>query len=213
MRRRDAAKAAAPTRERASGEWHPGQERELVALTDPEHGLRGPVGEVVAVLDGDDRGHSPSASQLLCVDIANPDVANLPLGLELGQGADRFLEGNVWIGPVQLVQVDPLELQTPQARLAGLPQARGSTISSPLVRTLSGTASLGRDHESLRVRVQSVGDLALVDSGAVGIGRVDQGGAELGRAPKNVFGAVQIPRRALGSGPGEAHRSETDPPD
>src|SRR5215211_2205804 len=213
MRRRYAAKAASPSRERASGEWHPGQERQLVALADPEYGLRRPVGEVVAVLDGDDRGHSSSASQLLDADIADADVPDLAFGLQLGQGADGFFERDAWIGAMQLVKVDRLQPQTLQAGLAGLPQARGSTIRPPLVGPLSGTASLRCDHEPVRVRAQGFGDLAFVEPRAIGIGRVDQVYAEFERTPKDVLGGVLIPRRAPGSRAGEAHRSETEPPD
>ena len=47
-------------------------------------------------------------------------MPNLPFLPQLSQRADRVLERNLRIDPVQLIEIDPVELETPQARLARL---------------------------------------------------------------------------------------------
>jgi hypothetical protein len=48
-------------------------------------------------------------------------VAHLPLFAQLYQRAERFLEGNRGIGRVELVKLDRVQAQAPQAGLAGGP--------------------------------------------------------------------------------------------
>jgi hypothetical protein len=112
VRRRNAGKVAGPSCERASRERHPGQERQLVALADPDDGVRAPVREAVAVLGGDYSGLGSSAGQLLDADIADADVPYLAFGLQLAKGTDGLFEWDGRIGAMQLVQVDPLQPQT-----------------------------------------------------------------------------------------------------
>jgi hypothetical protein len=76
------------------------------------------VCEVVAVLHGDDRRDSASLRELARIHVREADVPDLPLPLELGESADRLLDRDARIDRVQLVEVDPVDAQPVQARLA-----------------------------------------------------------------------------------------------
>jgi hypothetical protein len=110
MRDGDATESAASPSKRAASEAHPRQKRQPVALACFEHALPGSIGQAVAVLNGDDRGRRASPRQLLAVDVAQTDVLNLALRLELGQRPDRVLERYLRIDGVQLVEVDPVRV-------------------------------------------------------------------------------------------------------
>src|SRR5688500_8024336 len=115
-----------PDRERP-----PGEEGDPLPLTGLEDIIRLPVGEVVAVLDGDDRNDRLRPRELLQVDVREADVADLPLLPQTGELADRLLERNLRVGSVQLVEVDPLQPQAPQATLARLAEGLGAAVGRP----------------------------------------------------------------------------------
>ena len=135
------AKRAARLGQLAGGEREPGQECDPGLLAEPEHVLGGAVADVVVVLDRDDRHDLLGALDLLDVDVGEADVADLALVLELGQRADRVLDRHLRVDRVQLVEVDPLELQPPQRVLAAaleplrpavrLPPSRARAARSP----------------------------------------------------------------------------------
>ena len=64
--------------EEALRERRPRHERQPGALALLQHGLVRAVGEVVAVLDGDDRRDGARTLELRAVDVADPDVADVP---------------------------------------------------------------------------------------------------------------------------------------
>jgi hypothetical protein len=61
-------------------------------------------------LNGDDRGRRASPRQLLAVDVAQTDVPNLALRLELAQRPDRVLERYLRIDGMKLVEVEPVRV-------------------------------------------------------------------------------------------------------
>jgi hypothetical protein len=111
---------------------------------------------------------------------------------------------------VQLVQVDALDAQAAQARLAGGAQVLGPAVGVPALRRRPHDAALGRDHEPRRVGMQCVGDQPLVGLGAVGVGRVDEVHAELDRTVQHSSRFVPIRRVAPDAGTGEPHRPVTE---
>ena len=71
--------------------------------------------EAEAILDADDLGGRAGARELELIDVGNPDVTDLALALELDEGAHRLLHGDAGVDEVELVQVDPLKAEAPQA--------------------------------------------------------------------------------------------------
>ena len=160
----------------------PRQEHDLLLLAQVDERLRPAIVDVVPVLDRHDRGELLCAPQLVLGDVGQPDVPDLALLLEGDQCADRVLQRYRGVGPVELVERDLLELEPPQASLAGLDQVVRPAVLRPLPGTGALEAALGRDHEIIRVRRQRLADELLADVRTVGVGGVDEVDAELDRA-------------------------------
>ena len=75
---------------------------------------------------------------------------------------------------MQLIQVNPLDLQAPQAHLHALPEILGPAHGHPAVRSLARQAAFGGDDQSFRVWVECLRDQPFADLRAVGIRRVDE---------------------------------------
>jgi len=105
---------------------------------------------------------------------------------------------------VQLVEVDAVELQSPQRRLAALLDPLGAEVARPLAGARADKASLRRDHEVVGIRMQRLRNQVLRDLGPVGVGGVDQVHAELEAALEDADGLVGIGRRTPGAGAGDA---------
>src|SRR6202011_2848846 len=90
-------------------------------------------------------------------------VENLPLPAQIRKRTELVRGGDLRIDTVELVQVDPLETQAAQAPVDSLAQM----IRPPVLHPPSGAraleAALGRNHQPLRIGVQSLGDQALTD--------------------------------------------------
>ena len=108
-----------------------------------------------------------------------PDLALL---LELGERADRVLDRHLRVDRVELVEVDPLELQALERGLAAAAEAVRAAVSLPHARPRSLEAALGGDHEVLRIRPERLGDQVLGHVGAVRVGGVNQRHAVLDHA-------------------------------
>ena len=130
--------------------------------------------EVVAVLDAHHVDDLARLLELLDRDVGDPDVADLPLVLELLECADRFLVGDLVVRRVQLIEVDAVDLQPPEAPFAGLPQVLGPPVARPLSRPGTGQAALGGDHEPVRVGMKRFGDQVLAHLRPIRVGGVDQ---------------------------------------
>src|SRR5262249_5372821 len=128
---RDLCQRSRWSRERPQAEGKPGDEGESFALTGREHAVRVTVGQAIAVLHRDHADDSPRAGELREADVRDADVADLALGLELGEGAEGLLERNVLVDRMELVEVDPVELEPLEAAFAGGPEMLGSTVLRP----------------------------------------------------------------------------------
>ena len=84
---------------------------------------------------------------------------------------------------MELVEVDAVHLQAPQAALARLPQVLGAAVGRPLARPRSHETALGGDQQVVGVGAQGLGDDVLADLGPVGIGGVDEVHPELDGSP------------------------------
>ena len=126
--------------------------------------------------------------------------------------ADRLLVGDVRVRRVQLVERDPLELQPPQAALAGRAQVLRPRVAAPLARAVAQETALGRDHEVVGVGVQRLRDQVLAHLGAVGVRGVDQVDVELDRSPEDAQRLVAVARLAPDALAGDPHGAEAEAP-
>jgi hypothetical protein len=137
-------------------------------------------------------------------------VADLAGLLQLDQRPDRLLDRHLWVGPVQLVEVDPVDRQAAQAHRHALAQVLGPPDRLPDTDSGPGQPALGRDDQVLRVRVQCLTDEVLADERPVGIGGVDEVRAQLDRAPEHPDRLVAVRRLAPDPGAGDLHRAEAE---
>src|SRR5215217_4819515 len=135
-----------------------------------------------------------------------PDVANLPLAHQVGQRAERFVDIRVFLGAVDLVQVDPVRAQPAQAVLhfTDDPAAR----VAELVRVVAHLAvDLGGQDDvvALPVRERLAHDLLRL-AARVHVGGVDEVDPGVERAVDDADRRVVV-----GLAPGaEHHRAEAE---
>jgi uncharacterized protein (UPF0210 family) len=108
---------------------------------------------------------------------------------------------------VQLIEVDALDPQPFEARLARAAQMSRAAAALPLVAARPDEAALGRDHQSAGIRMQRLRDEALVHLGAVGVRRIDEIDAELERPLQHAARRLRILRLAPDARPCEPHRT------
>ena len=130
-RRGDRGGAALRAREEALRERRPRDERRSFPLARREHGLGIALGEAEPVLDGSDGDDRPCALELSGVDVRDGREADLPLGTQLGKRSERLLERHGRVDGVEVEEVDPLEPEAAQARLARRAQVLRPAVGAP----------------------------------------------------------------------------------
>ena len=157
----------------AFAERVPGEERDALRLARVEHVLGGQEAAAELVLHRDDARDGLRATELVERDVREADQPHLPLPAKLLERGDGFLDRHLGVVPVQLIQVDPLELQPSQARVARLPEIFRPAVADAILKPVA-KASLRADHEPLRIGMQRFGDHLLADAGSIDVGGVDQ---------------------------------------
>ncbi len=97
---------------------------------------------------------------------------------------------------MELIQIDSIDPEPLQTRLARLLEVIGSSSWNPISGLVANQASLGRDDEIRRVRMEGLCDEVLGDFRTVAVGGIDQLHAELDRAPQHAFGFLAVLRFA-----------------
>src|SRR5207253_7709662 len=72
-------------------------------------------GQIIVVLHRDNRDDLLGSCQLIDRDIRQSDMANLPFLPHLREFTDRVLKWNLGVRAMELIDVNPIEAQTPQA--------------------------------------------------------------------------------------------------
>ena len=103
---------------------------------------------------------------------------------------------------MQLIQIDPLELQAAQARVACVPEIFGTAVADALLQPVAETALRG-DDEPLRIGMERLGDDLLAYACAVDVGGVDQRHAQLDRTAHDADALLAVAD--------DTHRAETEP--
>jgi hypothetical protein len=125
---------------------------------------------------------------------------------ELGHGADRLGQRNLGIDPVQVVQVDHVEAEAGQRRLAVAPDVAGAAVH-PHARLVADDAELGGHLDPIGPAGQRAGDQPLVMSLAVAHRGVEQRHAQVER-PVNDPDRVVVVGRAVALG--QPHAPQAD---
>src|SRR4029077_14454465 len=144
--------------------------------------------QAVVVLGGDERRqammprHRDRLLELRRGWVGPADGADFSGFLKIVECAQGLLDRRLRIGPVQLIKVDPIGLQPPQARFERL-----HDIAPRRAAQLSGIVhdqtKLGRQYDILAARAQNFAqNFFRAASVAVDIGSVDQRNAEIERA-------------------------------
>ena len=110
------------------------------------------------------------------VDLGEPERAHLALGRELGHRADALLDRDVLVDPVQVVQVDDVDAESPQRCLAGLADVLGPAVAADLARcvVLDDQAGLGGDLDLVAAPGEGPADELLVRERAVDVRGVEE---------------------------------------
>jgi hypothetical protein len=85
------------------------------------------------------------------------------------------------------------------------------SVFNPLVRTGPLEATLCGNHDTLRIRIQSISNDALADVGPIRIRRVNEIDSEFRCASHDANGLAPICGFAPDSLPGEPHRTQSEP--
>src|SRR6185369_2160128 len=139
------------------------------------------------------------------------DVLDLAFRLQILQRAELPLHWDLWVDPVQLIEIDPVEAQPPQAPFARRLQMVRPAVFNPLVRARPLEAPFRGDDDAFRIGIQSLRNDALADMGAVRIRRVNEIDAEFDGASHDANGLVSVPGFAPDSLTGQPHRTESEP--
>ena len=124
-------------REEPLRERRPRDERRPFPLARREHGLGIALGEAEPVLDGRDGHDRPRPLELRRVDVRDGREPDLPLGTQLGERSERVLERHGRVDGVEIEEVDPLEPEPAQARLARRAQVLRPPVGAPALRALA----------------------------------------------------------------------------
>ena len=192
----------------ARRDWEPGDEADtlLGAVVEQLFGLA--VGQVVEVLDRNDVHDRLSVFQLFHGDFGQADVTDLALRLQVLEGTQRLLGGDFRIDPVELIEVNGISLQPPQAHLDALAQILGPTDRQPLVRPLPRQTALGGDDHAVRIGRQSFADDVFGDFRAIGVRRVNEVDADLDGALQDAPRFCRVFRVAPDALAGDPHGAE-----
>src|ERR1035438_3347397 len=109
-----------------SGIGVPGQEADALLLAPIQHFLMTAVTETVSILDSCDIDKFARCFYFGGRYFVEADVANLALLLHALEGAERLFERRAGVDAVELVKIDALKLETPQAHLDTLAEIAGA---------------------------------------------------------------------------------------
>src|SRR4029078_11597765 len=122
----------------------------------------------------------------------------------------RILCRHFRIDAMQLIQVDPAHLQTLQAFIHALLQIFRTTIRRPLTWARSSEATLRRDDQPLRIRMERFGNEQFARFRSIGISGVDQVYPELNGPAQDLERIRAIGGPTPNSFTGDPHGSETE---
>ena len=138
--------------------------------------------------------------------LGEAEVAHLPLLHELRHRADRLLDRRLQVDPVLVVEVDRLDSETTERRLAGRANVRGAAVDAEeLAVRAADVPELGRQHDAFAPAGNRLPDEPLVCAPTVRVGGVEERDPELER-PVDRRDRLALVRAAVELG--HAHAAE-----
>ncbi len=176
-------------------------------------GLRvtGPQG--VLGLQRGDRVHGVGAADRVRAGLGQADVADLAFGDQVGQRADGLLDGGIRVDPVLVVQVDVVDAQPLQRALdRGADVRRAAVQDAGAATGVRDEAELRRHHHLVAAVLDGPADQFLVAVGAVDLGGVEVGDAQVQRPVDGAdrLGVAALPDVVVA---GHRHGAQPDPGD
>src|ERR1700733_5646014 len=171
--------------------------------------FRSAVGDAVTILNAYNRNYRSRLLNLSHAHFRQPDVFDFSLRLQVFQRAELIFSRNLRIDAMQLIKINPIQPQPPQATLAGGLQVFWLSIFNPYVGTRPVKAALGGNHQPLCIWIQRLGYDFFAHSGTIGVRGVDQIDSQFDSAPQNPDGLSPICRLAPNSISRNSHRAES----
>lgn len=169
----------------------------------------GAVADVVFVLDADDVDDLARLLDLRNLNLAESDMENLALLLQLFSGAEGLFKRSLGVDAVKLPERKSLKAEKTKAQLDLLNEVRRSAYRLPCIGTLTGEAALRGNDSSLLVGSEGFADEALADRRAVGIGGVNEIDAEFDGAAQDFVGVFRAFEFAPDTIANNAHGAES----
>ena len=144
--------------------------------------------------------------------LGEPEVSDLALGDEIGDGSCCLLDRRVGVDAVLVVEVDVVGAEASQRALDGCTDVGGAAVGAEgvPVAVVLHEAELGGDLHLVAAALDGASDELLAVEGPVDLGGVDVGDAELEGAVDGADGLGVVERSAGGVGAGHGHGAEAD---
>ncbi len=188
----------------------PGDEGDAFARAVVEHFVPLAVGEVVAVLDGNDGEVAPGPLDLLDGHLGEAGVADLSFALKLLDGAELIVFRHGSIDAVQLPEVDALEAEALEAAVQLLAQPFRAAVLAPFSGAGAVEAAFRRDDEVAGIWMQRLGDQFLTDVRSIRFGGIDEIHAELDGPAEDGKTLLAVLRRPPHTVSGQSHGAEAE---
>src|SRR5271165_1531356 len=136
----------------------------------------------VLALQGRDRLNGVGAADGLHAGLRKPKKSYLALGDEVANGPGNLLDRDVAVDPVLIEEIDVVRSEPLERSLRDGADVLGAAVGTGPAR-FAEVAEFGGDHDLVAHRRKRLADNLLVGVGTVGLGRIEEGDAELVRLP------------------------------
>src|SRR5262249_26808946 len=134
-------------------------------------------------LQGGERMHRMRPADGRCPGLADAEKAYLALADKLAHRADRVLDRNGRIDPMDVIEVDDIGLEPPEALLAGFADIFRPAVREARIAEQPEIAKLARDDGIAAVLSHRLGYELLVAAASIAVGGVKKIDADRARPP------------------------------
>ena len=155
----------------------------------------------------------PGFLQFLHADLGEAEGLDLAFLLQIAQHGELLLAVHLGVDPVQLQEVEGVDLELAQAQFRLLAQVFGPADRNPDVGSGAGEPHLRGDPDAVPVGVQASANDFLADVGAVRVGGVNEVDAKLHGAAHHGDRGGAVCRLAPDAVADDPHGAEAQPVD
>jgi hypothetical protein len=172
-------------------------------------GLRVARPEGVLALHGRDGMHGVRPTDGVDRGLREPVTAQLAGLDQLGEGADGVFDRDLRVDAVLVIEIEVVGAKPAQRVVEGRAQVLGAAVLLALAARAVHDGELGCHDDAVSVGAERLSEKCLVGVGAVRLGGVEEGDAQVERAPDcaDGFGVVSAGARVEG---GHPHRAEPE---